>query len=118
MGLKAVSFVRCFQMTHESLDAALSAAAGEGSSLRMVAFSHLDLAEWREKQAYILPQSNADHSSDDFGLRLIPQSFVQAPSAGSLQVQPTLRNVMSCHAAVSADPWGGQTVPAFLTAAC
>ena len=43
-------------MTHEGLDAALAAAAGEGSGLRMVAFSHLDLSEWREGHNYILPQ--------------------------------------------------------------
>ena len=87
-GLRAVSFVRCFQMTPESLDAALAAAASEASSLRMVAFSHLDLAAWREKQEFILPQGSANHGNNDYGLSLVARRTVQAPAAGSLQVDP------------------------------
>ena len=75
-------------MTHEALDAALAAAAGEGSGLRMVAFSHLDLSEWREGHNYILPQDRPAPSSYDFALRVIPQPVVQPPVAGSLQVAP------------------------------
>ena len=81
--------MRCFQMTHEGLDAALTAAAVEGASLRMVAFSHLDLGDWRKQQAYIMPQSTASSAREDFelGLRVLPQPVMQAPSAGSLQAR-------------------------------
>lgn len=75
-------------MTHEGLDAALAAAAGEGSGLRMVAFSHLDLSEWREGHHYILPQDRPAPGSYAFALRVIPQPVVQPPPAGSLQVAP------------------------------
>ena len=75
-------------MTPDSLDAALVAAAGEASSLRMVAFSHLDLAGWREKQEFILPQGSATNGSDDYALSLIARPSVQAQAAGSLQVEP------------------------------
>ena len=76
-------------MTHESLDAALTAAAIEGSSLRMVAFSHLDLGDWRKQQAYVMPQSAASSPREDFelGLRVLPQPVMQAASAGSLQAR-------------------------------
>ncbi len=73
-------------MTPESLDAALAAAAGEASSLRMVAFSHLDLGGWRQGQSYTMPQGSAANSSPEDGLSLIAQPMVQAPAAGSLQV--------------------------------
>ena len=75
-------------MTHEALDAALAAAAREGSGLRMVAFSHLDLSEWREGHNFILPQDRPAPGSYDFALRVIPQPVVQPPAAGSLQVAP------------------------------
>ena len=74
-------------MTPESLDAALAAAAGEASSLRMVAFSHLDLAGWREKQECILPQGSINNSGVDYALKLTAQPLVQAPAAGMLQVR-------------------------------
>ena len=76
-------------MTHEGLDAALAAAAVEGSSLRMVAFSHLDLGDWRKEVAYVLPQSAAGSPREDFdlGLRVQLQPLVRAPSVGCLQVQ-------------------------------
>ncbi len=86
MGLRAVSFVRCFQMTHEGLDTALTAAAAEGSGLRMVAFSHLDLSEWPEGHNHTLPQDRPAPNSYDFALRATPQPVVQPPAAGSLQV--------------------------------
>ena len=76
-------------MTHEGLDAALAAAAGEGSGLRMVAFSHLDLSEWREGHNYILPQDRPAPGSYAFALRVIPQPVVQPSPAGSLQVAPS-----------------------------
>ena len=75
-------------MTQESLDAALAAAAGEASGLRMVAFSHLDLAGWRERQDCIMQQGSASSSSAEDGLRLIAQPNLQAPAGGSLQVNP------------------------------
>lgn len=81
-------------MTPESLDAALAAAAGEASSLRMVAFSHLDLAGWRQGQSYVMPQGNAANSSAEDGLSLIAQPIVQAPAAGSLQVSGQLSRAL------------------------
>ena len=99
-GIRAVSFVRCFQMTHEGLDAALAAAASQCSKLSMAAFSHLDLAEWRKQQAYIMPESSPSDSSDDYALslRVISQSFMQAPRAGSLQVTASRQNAALCRA--------------------
>lgn len=75
-------------MTPESLDAALAAAAGEASSLRMVAFSHLDLAGWCEREDYTMQQGSASSSSVEDGPRLIAQPNLQAPAGGSLQVKP------------------------------